>query len=140
MVVELQAVQHPGAVVEAEDVLGEQVAVSVDDPALFDAHVEQRLAAGEVPADQLLDLLHALGRVAVGIECTNLREARLPPGGQCVPRALRVHVRRADRLRVVRGEQSGDGPQVTVDDRALPYEPGQAALRRHTTHHDERFG
>ena len=32
-VVELQAVQRPGPVVEAEDVVGDQVAVAVDDAA-----------------------------------------------------------------------------------------------------------
>jgi hypothetical protein len=35
-VVELQAVQHPRSIVEAEDVVGDQVPVSVDDVAACD--------------------------------------------------------------------------------------------------------
>ncbi|MFD9890877.1 hypothetical protein ACFWY9_16140 [Amycolatopsis sp. NPDC059027] len=44
-VVELGAVQHPGAGVEAEDGVGEQIAVPVDDPAVREPPVEQRLAS-----------------------------------------------------------------------------------------------
>ena len=64
-VVELQAVQDAGAVVEAEDVLGEQVAVAVDHPPLLDRVSNRLLAAGEIAAHQPLDLLHAVGRGAV---------------------------------------------------------------------------
>ncbi len=44
-VVEIQTVEHAWAVVEAEDVVGEQVAVPVHHPPLFDAHVEQPFSA-----------------------------------------------------------------------------------------------
>ena len=46
-VVELEAVEHPGAVVETEDVIGQEVAVAVAGSPLGDPPLEQRLASGE---------------------------------------------------------------------------------------------
>lgn len=78
LIVELQAVQDAGTVLEAEDVLGEQVAVAVDHPPLLDAGVEQPLATGEVAARETLDLRHSVGHEAVGGQRSDLHEAGLP--------------------------------------------------------------
>ncbi len=81
-VVELQAVQDAGSVVEAEDVLGEQVAVAVDHAPLLDPRIEQPLAPGEVAAHEPLDLGHAVGHAvghgALAGQRADLGEARLP--------------------------------------------------------------
>src|SRR3546814_12496773 len=47
-VVELQAVEHPGTVIEAEDVVGQKIAVAVAGAPLGHPLLEQRSAAGEV--------------------------------------------------------------------------------------------
>jgi hypothetical protein len=49
-VVELQAVQGPRPVVEAEHVVGDEVAVAVDDAAVGAAVGEQRLPSIQEPA------------------------------------------------------------------------------------------
>ncbi len=76
-VVDLEAVQDPGTVVETEDVVGQEVAVPVASPALGDAPVEG-LAAGEVAARQT----HHLGRhllvEGVADEPLHLRRVGLP--------------------------------------------------------------
>ena len=54
--VELDAVQHPGSVVEAEDVVGEQVAVAVDNPSGGDAVREERFAPGQELDGQRFDV------------------------------------------------------------------------------------
>src|SRR5581483_1871033 len=56
-VVELDAVEDAGAVVEAEDVLGLEVAVAVAHRAGGDAVVEQRRPAGQVAAGEVLDMV-----------------------------------------------------------------------------------
>jgi hypothetical protein len=49
LVIELQAVQHPGAIVKAEDVTGQQVTVAIDDaPGLLPSR-QQRLPPVEEP-------------------------------------------------------------------------------------------
>ncbi len=139
-VVEFQTVQDAGAVVETEDVLGEQVAMAVDHPPLPNTRVEQFLAAGEIATHQALGLLHPVEQLAVLGQSPDLREARFPARGQRVPPALLVDVRAAERVRVTGGKEACDRPQGFVDVGALTHEQGQAAFRRHAAHHHERFG
>ena len=56
-VVELQAVQDPRPVLQAEDVLGQQVPVPVHDAATADPGIEQGRAPGEEPPGQPLHLI-----------------------------------------------------------------------------------
>ena len=58
-VVELQAVKDPGPVVQAEDVLGEQVPVPVYDAARADPRLKQGRAPGEEPPRKPLHLIDA---------------------------------------------------------------------------------
>ena len=54
-IVELQPVKHTGSIIETEDVLGEEIAVPVDDPACRDALGEQGGPAREIAIRELLD-------------------------------------------------------------------------------------
>lgn len=143
MVVELEAVQDTGAVVEAEDVVGEQVAVAVDDAALFDAGIEQRLTASEIAADESLGLVQVVTDAAVeavvATQVPHLVETRRPAPGQRVPGALLLDLPASGCVGVPRGEQSGDGAQDVVDVGSVADEPGQAAVRGQASHHDHRL-
>ena len=90
MFVELQAVQDAGSVGEAEDVVAQQVAVSVDDAAPPDAVVEQRLAAVEELVDEVLDLEGVGGVQHCSVEGAELVEGGLPAAAQGVSPRLFV--------------------------------------------------
>ena len=53
-IVELDAVEDPGPVVEQEHVVGQQVAVTVADPAVVDPLREQRAPTLDEPPDEVL--------------------------------------------------------------------------------------
>ena len=55
LVVEFEAIQEPRAIVQAEHVLGEQIAVAVADAGVGDALTEQRLASGQVAPPVIVD-------------------------------------------------------------------------------------
>jgi len=79
VVVELQAVQDTG-VVEAEDVLGEQIAVTVPHPTLLDPRVEQALAPCQIAAHQPFHLRHPVRHeTAIGQRADLLETG--PPAG-----------------------------------------------------------
>src|SRR3546814_8841779 len=61
-VVEFQAVEHPGTVIEAEDVVGQEIAVAVAGSPLDHPLLEQRSAAGEVALRQGVDRGDRLAR------------------------------------------------------------------------------
>ncbi len=138
-VVELQAVEEARAVVEAEDVLGEQIAVAVDHPALLDPSVEQRPTARQIATYQPLHLGHLLRQAAVPGQLPHLPETVLPARGQRVPGPLLVHLRTPGRPGVPGRELPGDGPQDVVDGRPLPHQAGETAVRGHPAHHHERL-
>lgn len=54
-VVELQAVERSGPVVEAEDVVGDQIGVAVDDVPVGDPRGEQRRPSGQEFVRAILD-------------------------------------------------------------------------------------
>lgn len=87
-VVELQAVEDPRSVAQAEDVVGEKVTVPIEHSPLFDAETEQRLAPREIAADQPFDLPGLVPGRTLGRQDVDLRETGLPPRRQGVPGPL----------------------------------------------------
>ncbi len=135
--VELHAVEDPGAVVEAEDVLGEQVAVPVDDPSFGDPVREQ-----PVPA---LQVGHRLAtdpgdRVAVdepsGEGC-GLLEVGGPEHGQVLDRAGEVDGRSAGGPGVECGQAPRHRRQVRPVEVRIGDHRCQPAIGRQTAHHDQ---
>ena len=72
-VVELDAVEDAGPVVEAEDVVGEEVAVAVDGPPVGDPLLEQRAATVEEPIGEPLDRLDGRASTMSGVCSSRLR-------------------------------------------------------------------
>ena len=69
-VVELQAVEHPRPVVQAEDVVRDQIAVTVDDATTGDSIDEQRPPPGQVTAgslDRLVEQVLVQNRVSAAM-------------------------------------------------------------------------
>jgi hypothetical protein len=87
-IVELDAVEHAGAVVEAEDVVGEQVRVPVDDVPGGDPIVEQRFTTGQEVVGQPFDLRRHAGVQHAAMEWSQLVEGGVPPPEQSVARSL----------------------------------------------------
>lgn len=79
LVVELDGVEDPRAVVEAEHVGGLQVAVPVADVAVEDPPVEQGGPSGEEPLDQGVGLGHVAGVEHRPDEAVELAPVRPPP-------------------------------------------------------------
>ena len=77
-VVELQAIEDPGPVVQAEDVVGEQVAVPVDDPSPSDAVGQQSAPAVQIPVSELTDPCEHRAVERTGHECLELPQAPFP--------------------------------------------------------------
>ena len=88
VVVELQAVKDAGAVVEAEDVVGEQVTVAVDHPAGCHPAIEQCLASRKELVGELFDLGCHLGLEHGTMERADLIETVSPPGADRVAGAV----------------------------------------------------
>ncbi len=136
-VVELQAVEHPGTVVEAEDVTGQQVAVPVDDPPLGDAPVEQGRAPVEELQGALLDLVQQGGREHT--EAPHLRETVRPPRADGVPGGLGVDLRAALRPAVQVREHPGEPVDDPGEVLARADHRGQPAFGRHPPHDHQRL-
>ena len=133
-VVELDAVEDAGAVVEAEDVLGLEVAVPVPDRSEGDPLVEQRLPARQVAADEVLDPVGESGVEDRAGEGVHLGEAGVPHGGDGVAPAGGGDLLR----RLGRGVEDGDAPgnlgHGLVDGVPVLHEPGQPPFGRHAAH------
>jgi len=137
-IVELQAVQHPRAIIRDEDVSSEQVAVAIDDapgalpggqqrrspveetyrPALEFGH--QRVVqhgSGEPP--QLLEAVGPPGAETVG-----------PPGAQRLPPALGGDLRIASGTGVEGGQHPGQRPHRIIERRPGAQQGGQPPRRR----------
>ena len=132
--VELQAVQDAGAVVEAEDVLGEQVAVPVADVPAVLALPEQILAAGQVPECVVFQIGDVLTAQDGGGEAVQSRQPTAPQAPQ--RRGLTGGRRRGGGLarRVERGDLAGQLAQVVVHGLPAPDQPGQPAVVRQPSH------
>ena len=78
-VVEFQAVEHPGSVIETEDVIAEQVAVTINDSSVRHPSVEQRLTPSEKLVGETLDFLCDGCVQHRAAKAPNLPEAVVPP-------------------------------------------------------------
>ncbi len=142
-VVELEAVEDPRPVGEAEDVLGQQVAVPVADHAGGDALVEEGLTAGEVPLREPPDL-RELPRGDELRDAADDRVEVVPPvAAHGVARGHGRDVRTGDGgldRRVQGRDAPGDGTQTVAHVLAALEEGAQPALVRHAAHGDEVVG
>ena len=86
-VVELEAIEHTRAVIEAVGVVGEEVAVAVDDATTCDAILQQRVASLDVPMGEDTDLVEGLGVEWGRHEDSHLSQILLPELRQRVGRA-----------------------------------------------------
>ncbi len=114
-VVEVEAVEHPGSVVEAEDVVGEEIPVPVEDPVLGDPALEQRFASREEVAGAALDLGHQAVIEDVTPEGLDVVEVLLPPRADRVPAPLGGDLLGPVRAGVELGDQPGDLVHDVVD-------------------------
>ena len=134
--VELEPVEDPGTVVEAEDVLGEQIAVPVHDAAAGDALVQQSGSPVQVAVRELGDPGDE-GRIeGVGHERIDLAEVPIPQVAERTRRRHRGDLVARDRSGMARGHDPSDGTEAAGDVSVLGDERGQAAIRRHAPHQD----
>ena len=135
--VELQAVQNPRPVVQAEDVLGEQVTVAVHDAALADAGREQRFAAVEETQREPFDLGDDLGVENRIRERANLIEARAPARPQRLRSSLLIDLRAVRGPPVHARDHPGDLTQGLLNRFPRADHDGETAFLGHAPHHDE---
>ena len=139
-VVELQAVQQLRAIVEAEDVVGEQVGVPVDDSALGDATGEQhRAACDEVdcqPPGFVDHLRIEPGHHPVGV-ALQLGQVLLPAARDRLHPGLSVHLPPTRGRGMEPREQQRHRLQVLLDGFAAAHQGGQPTLVGVTAHHDD---
>ena len=136
-VVELDAVEDAGAVLQAEDVLSLQVTVAVPHGPERNAVLEQPVPPGEIAVHELLDPgagLRVEDRPDEGGELFEVGvpvglHGRAPPGG--------VDLRRGRRRCVEDRHPAGDLAEDVLERPAGPDQGRQAALRRHAAHDDE---
>src|SRR5581483_12294877 len=127
-VVELDAVEDAGAVVEAEDVLRLEVPVAVAHGAEGDPVVEERRPSGQVAPDQVLDPAADIGVEHRAGERPEFAEAGLPDGADRVAPAGGGDLVRGRRGGVDGGDAPGDVAQDVVEGPAVPDELGQAPV------------
>lgn len=136
-VVEVEAVEDARPVVEAEDVVGDQVPVAVDDPVR--APGEQRAApveeAEREPPDGI-ELGAGQRRVPVRL---HLVEVAPPPLPQGVAAAFRGDDRRPVGARVEGGEQPGDLPETVRQGVAPGEHRREPAVVGHASHDEDRL-
>ena len=138
-VVERQAVEDARPVVHHEDVLREQIAVTVSRQSLPDPECEEVMAPGEVPGRQRRDVDERIGRGEAFVEHPHLRQVLLPQAGH---RLCRGHPGGGfvGRLRSVeRRDRSPDGTDRRVPLRTA-YQCSELAVGRQTTHRDDVLG
>jgi hypothetical protein len=135
-VLELDAVEHPGTVIEQEDVVRQQVAVPVERPALGDPALEQQAPAGQVAGRQSVDLQHLVQIHHAAPVLEQTRRVVRPAARQSV--AARCHRRHGRTLGpgMERGDEMGEVPQLVVDVGAAQHQGRKPALVGHAPHHD----
>ena len=137
-VVELQAVQHARAVVEAEDVVGEQVAVAVDDP--FGPVPQQWRTAVDERQDERLDGAELVGvdhLIRIRLE---LGEVGDPPAPQRRGATVDDDVGVPPGAGVEGRQRVGDRAQRRLDVVAVHDQGRQPPRGRHPPHDDQRLG
>ncbi len=135
--VELDAVEDPRAVVEAEDVLREQVPMTVDDPALGHTVGEQRVSAVEIAQRLSADTVEQVAVEDPPRERRGLLEVGGPEHGQVLDRARKVDRRSACGAGMERGHAPRNGCEEGLVEVGIGDHGGQPAIGRQPPHHDE---
>jgi hypothetical protein len=136
VVVELEAVDDPRAVVEAEDVVGEEVTVTVAHPAIGNPPVEQRRPPFGVSPGERDDPVQGL-RVERGAQPAHLLVVCLP-AGQDGPRCpVRGDLGRRLRTGMELGDGPGDATELLPHAVPLPDRTGEACGVGEAPHHDQ---
>ena len=140
VVVEVEAVQDARAVMEAEHVVGDQIAVSVHDPSVRASSREELAPSGHEPGRQPIDLVdEAVGerRTLVAAELrdvgppTPTQRRRAPSTAMPGPRPARVWKAAISRARSHR---------CVLHRRARQNQGRQPPVGRHATHHEHGLG
>ena len=136
-VVELDAVENAWAVVQAEDVVGEQVAVTVSDLSMSDAIGEERTSPVEIAPGELLDPGGDIRREDRADERLHRGEARLPVGAHAVDRGGCFDHRRGIGARMKGRDVTSYVSQTLVDGLVPADQRREPALVGHPSHHDQ---
>ena len=136
VVVEVEAVQHPRPVGEAEHVVGDQVAVSVHHPPIDVPPGEEVTPTVHEPRCQPVDLVDE----AVGEQRTpvpgEFRDVGPPTPAQCCRRAVDGDARSASGVRVEGRHQPGQIAQLVPHRCARHDERRQSPVGGHAAHHE----
>jgi hypothetical protein len=87
-VVEFKAIEHPRPVRQAEDVVANEITVTIDDASFGHALLEQDLTTGEESFDKSFDLVRSFPVQHAAVERSDLAKAGAPPGAQGIPPTL----------------------------------------------------
>ena len=137
-VVEVEAVDDPRAVIEYEDVIREEVAVSVDDLSVFDPRLEQRFAPIEVFDCERLDPGHAIGLHDSRGHGGQLCEAVTPAAGHDLASPDRFEVGVSRRAFVERSDVASDAVERVGHVLASIQTGAEAVIRWQAAHHQDR--
>jgi hypothetical protein len=130
------AVQNPRPVIEAEDVVGEQVTMPVADAARRQPRLKQRAAALDVVADQSCPGRQVLRADQLGVGGQRV-DVRHPTGQRGGRGAIGLDLRRASGGGMVGGKGAGDRTERVVDQLAAGQQGRHSTVRRHPIHQDQ---
>ena len=133
-VVELEAIEDARAVVEAEHVVSEEVAVTVDDAATRHPFGQERTSAVEVPMGQASNIADQLSIQRCDAEPVDLEQALLP---QVMERRRSRDARDllASRCATMKGRNRlGDRVEAARDDIAASDHRCESPILRHLAH------
>ena len=133
-VVELESIEDPWPVVETEDVLGEKIAVTVDDATPRDPLHQQAAPAIQVLVRELADSGHGRRSSGSGTKGVSSRRFRVPEVIESSWRRDRRDQIVPGRRRVACGDGVGDGAQASGHVAALPHPCRQPAISRQSSH------
>ena len=134
-IVELEAVEQSRAVVEAEDVLGQQVAVSVECSAIAYPLVEQRAPPAEIVTDQrghpfeIAPLQRAAGELA------ELLEPLIPQCAYCIVARSGIDLEAAGRVAVHLDNETCELAQLLANTGQLQAHAEATIVRQPLHHH-----
>jgi hypothetical protein len=133
-VAELEAIEHAGTVIEAVDVLGQQVAVTVQHAAGSDAFVEQLGPAMQILGGEQSDLVERGAIERFWDERLELLEVLLPEAEQRSGCRHRGDVRARDALGVRDCHEAGNLPDALSDVSLAAHQSRQPPLGGHAPH------
>ncbi|WP_245668345.1 hypothetical protein [Nocardia xishanensis] len=139
-VVEVQAIEDTEAVGECEDVLGEQISVSIDDAPFGDPIVEQLDAAVYVPHREVVDPIRQDGRDPARWFLSKRAQQRLPPVAQRSRGARPVDIGAAACQAMETDEQLDQRCQLLPVRGDVGEDVRQSAVLGHAAHDENRFG